>query len=380
MSETQADYPTRMKTKASATSMKIWIDLDNTPHVPFFIPIISELKRRGHEVVLTARDAFQVCELADENGLHYLKVGRHYGKNPAMKIIGLLWRAAQLLPFAIRQKPGLALSHGARSQTLACNLLRIPTILIADYEHARTAPLTHPRWTIVPDSLDPKGLPSKISRVRHYRGIKEDVYVPGFTPSGTLLATLGVQDHDIIVTVRPPANEAHYYNPESDVLLVALMTRICQTPNIQAILLPRNHAQEEGFRKNYPGWFDDAKTIVPPGAVNGLDLLWSSDFVVSGGGTMNREAAALGIPVYSIFRGKAGAVDLNLEKQGRLTMIQSVEEVSSKIRFVRRSKARQPDNRPRAALQDIIEHVEDIILIDGVRPRRRTRGARPEHR
>jgi len=48
--------------------MKIWIDLDNTPHVPFFKPIIRELEKRGHEVVLTARDAFQVCELADRMG------------------------------------------------------------------------------------------------------------------------------------------------------------------------------------------------------------------------------------------------------------------------------------------------------------------------
>jgi uncharacterized protein len=353
--------------RTSTPSAKIWVDLDNTPHVPFFIPIIKELKRRGHDVVLTARDAFQVCELADASGLHYLKVGRHYGKTPIMKIIGLIWRAGQLIPFAVRQKPGLALSHGARSQTLACNLLRVPTILIADYEYVRTAPLAHPRWTIVPDSLDPKGLPAKISRVRYYRGIKEDVYVPEFKPSAALLATLGVREADLIITVRPPANEAHYYNPESDVLLVELMSRVCQTPNVQAILLPRNHAQEEGFRKAHPGWFVDAKTIVPPRAVNGLDLLWFSDFVVSGGGTMNREAAAMGIPVYSIFRGKTGAVDLNLEKQGRLTMIHSVEEVRSKIQFVRRNKARQPDNTPRPALQDIIEHIEDIIRIERVR-------------
>ncbi|MGA2531531.1 MAG: DUF354 domain-containing protein [Candidatus Aminicenantales bacterium] len=364
--------------KTSTPSTKIWIDLDNTPHVPFFIPIIRELTRRGHKVVLTARDAFQVCELADKNGLNYLKVGRHYGKNPVMKVIGLLWRAGQLLPFAIRQKPGLALSHGARSQTLACNLLRIPTILIADYEYAKTAPLTHPRWAIVPDSLAPEGLPSRISRVRYYRGIKEDVYVPEFKPSAALLATLGVREEDMIVTVRPPANEAHYYNPESDVLLVELMSRICQTPNIQAILLPRNHAQEEGFRENHPGWFVDAKTLVPPWAVNGLDLLWFSDFVVSGGGTMNREAAALGIPVYSIFRGKTGAVDLSLEKQGRLTMIHSVEEVTSKIQFVRRDKVRQPDSRPRAALHDIIEHIEDIIRIERVRSGSHRIAVRPE--
>jgi len=360
--------------KTSTPAAKIWIDLDNTPHVPFFIPIIAELKRRGHEVVLTARDAFQVCELADECGLAYLRIGRHYGKNPVMKILGLLRRAGQLLPFALREKPDLALSHGARSQTLACNLLRIPTILIADYEHARTVATTHPRWTIVPDSIDPEGLPSRINRVRYYRGIKEDVYVPEFKPSPGLLETLGVRGGDVIVTVRPPANEAHYYNPESDVLLVELMARICRTPGLQAILLPRNHAQGERFRKDYPAWFEGAKTIIPPRAVNGLDLLWYSDFVVSGGGTMNREAAALGIPVYSIFRGKTGAVDRSLEKQGRLTMIHNAEEVWSRIPFARRDKVREPDNRPRAALYDIVDHIEDIIRIERAHPRQGGQG------
>jgi len=359
----QADLRRRKK-RTPIPSSKIWIDLDNTPHVPFFIPIIRELEQRGHEVVLTARNAFQVCELADEKGLHYLKVGRHYGKNPVMKIMGLVWRTAQLLPFAVRQKPDLGLSHGARSQTLACNLLRVPTILIADYEHAKTAPFTHPRWTIVPDSLPPEVLPSKISRVRYYRGIKEDVYVSEYKPAASPLEEMGLRADEMVVTVRPPANEAHYYNPESDVLLFELMSRICQTPGIRAILLPRNQHQEQSFRESYPGWFVDAKTVVPHRAVDGLDLLWFSDFVVSGGGTMNREAAALGVPVYSIFRGKAGAVDLSLEEQGRLIMIHSPKEVWSKIQFVRREKILPLFNQPRVALEDIIDNIEDIIRIE----------------
>ena len=125
--------------------------------MPFFIPVIRELQRRGHEVSLTARDAFQVCELANQKGMRYAKIGRHYGKNRMMKVLGLVWRSAQLLPFCMRKRPGLALSHGARSQMLLCNLLRIPTVLVLDYEHAKTPPLVRPRWEIVPDAL-PSGL------------------------------------------------------------------------------------------------------------------------------------------------------------------------------------------------------------------------------
>ncbi|MGZ7044800.1 MAG: DUF354 domain-containing protein [Candidatus Aminicenantales bacterium] len=349
--------------------VKIWIDLDNTPHVPFFIPIIRELERRGHEVVLTARDAFQVCDLAEKKGLRFRKVGHHYGKNPIMKITGLVLRSVQLLPFYLRQGPGLSLSHGARSQNLLSNLMGVPSVLIADYEHAQTAPFTHPRWTIVPEALSPEGLPSKISRVRYYRGIKEDVYAPEFKPTSSLMEELGLRDGEMIVTVRPPANEAHYYNPESDVLFVELMSRVCQTPGVRAVLLPRNRQQEQSLRTKFPGWFENARTVIPPRAVDGLDLLWISDLVVSGGGTMNREAAALGIPVYSIFRGKTGAVDLMLEQQGRLIMVRDKEEVWSKILFARRDKSRPPDNAPRAALRDIVDHIEDIIRVERMRLR-----------
>jgi predicted glycosyltransferase len=354
---------------AMTPGVKIWVDLDNTPHVPFFIPIIRELERRGHEVVLTARDAFQVCDLAEEKGLRFLRVGRHYGKNPVMKITGLVWRSLQLMPFYLRQRPGLSLSHGARSQNLISNLFRVPSVLIADYEHAQTAPFTHPRWTIVPDALSPEGLPSRIERVRYYRGIKEDVYAPEFKPVSTLMEELGLREGEMIVTVRPPANEAHYYNPESDVLFHELMSRICRSEGVRAVLLPRNNQQAQHLRTKFPGWFEGARTVIPIRAIDGLDLLWISDFVVSGGGTMNREAAALGVPVYSIFRGKAGAVDLMLEKQGRLSMIRDKDEIWSKILFVRRDKRRPLDNRPRAALEDIIDHIENIIRIEHVRPR-----------
>ena len=342
-------------------SVKIWIDLDNTPHVPFFIPIKRELERRGHRVVLTARDAFQVCELADQKGVQYRKVGRHFGKNSFMKVAGLFWRSAQLAPFFFQERPQLALSHGARSQIVLGNLLRIPTVLVIDYEHARTLPLAGPRWEIVPDSLSVEGFHCKAERVRKYRGMKEDVYAPEFKPDPALVDELGLRRGDIVVTVRPPASEAHYHNPESEVLLTALMERICATPGIQAVLLPRNRHQEQQLRAEHPNWFLNGKTIVPGRAIDGLNLLWFSDLVVSGGGTMNREAAALGVPVYSIFRGKTGAVDRRLEQEGRLIMIHNAQEVQTRIAFNSRDKTRSPESSPRQALQDIVDHIEEII-------------------
>jgi uncharacterized protein len=341
--------------------MKIWIDLDNTPHVPFFKPIIRELERRGFSVVLTARDAFQVCELAEQAGLKYTKVGRHYGKSRFLKVWGLGWRSLQLLPFVARERPALGLSHGSRGQILLCNLLRIPTVMVMDYEHAQTPPLVRPRWEIVPEVMFNESLHCKSrERIRTYQGIKEDVYAPEFKPEPALKRELGLNGGDVVVTVRPPANEAHYHNPESETLFVEFMNRLTATPGLKAVLLPRNKRQEADLRANWPQWFRESKVIIPERAVDGLNLLWYSDLVVSGGGTMNREAAALGVPVYSIFRGKIGAVDRQLQREGRLTLIERVEDVQTKILLQPRDKSVLPSATPRRALQDIVGHVEDI--------------------
>lgn len=346
---------------SAALDIKVWIDLDNTPHVPFFIPVLRELERRGYPVVLTARDAFQVCELADLKGLKYEKIGRHHGKNRMMKILGLLGRSMQLASFYFWNRPRIAISHCSRSQIMLCNLLGIPTILIVDYEFSETPLLMRPKWEIVPECLPDSGLHSCASRLRKFRGIKEDVYVPDFKPDPTVLDILGLGPDDIVITVRPPATEAHYHNPEAEILLNCLMERICRTPGVRAVLLPRNKNQELFLRDQNPQWFANGKTIVPQRAVDGMSLLWFSDLVVSGGGTMNREAAALAVPVYSIFRGKLGAVDAKLEKEGRLVMVRTVDEVNDKIAFDRRDKTLPHDNHPRAALFDIVQHIEDIV-------------------
>jgi predicted glycosyltransferase len=344
--------------------VKIWIDMDNTPHVPLFIPIIRELERRGHRVMLTARDAFQVCELAQKKGLACMKVGRHYGKNRIMKVLGLLWRSAQLAPHCLRERPQLALSHGSRSKEVLGRFLGIPTVSMNDYEYSAMIPLAAPRWGIVPDAISAEQSGCHLERLRQYRGIKEDVYAPDFKPDESLLDELGLRDASLVVTVRPPANEAHYHNPEAEALLVELMARVCQTEGVRVVLLPRNRSQEQQLRAAHPEWFAQDKTVVPKRAVDGMNLLWFSDLVVSGGGTMNREAVALGVPVYSIFRGRTGAVDRKLEQEGRLVMVRSVEEVRSKIVLQPRDKSQRPDGRPRQALQDIVDHIEDIIRIE----------------
>lgn len=347
---------------------RIWIDLDNTPHVPFFRPIIRELEARGYTVSVTAREAFQVCELADLFGVQYMKIGRHYGKNPYFKVLGLIWRSLQLLTFVLRRRPGIALSHGSRSQILLGNVLRVPTVMIMDYEHARTPLLLRPRWEIVPAALSHSRLQCQTQeRILTYEGIKEDVYVPEFEPDDTLPAKLGIDKGRIIVTVRPPATEAHYHNPESDILFFEFMNQTSANSQVQIILLPRNKAQESYLRIECPQWFEDRSIIVPTVAVDGLNLLWHSDLVVSGGGTMNREAAALGIPVYSIFRGPNSSVDRQLQQEGRLILIESIAEIKEKIVLQRRDRpACIGGLGARTALATILKHIDQIVEREGM--------------
>ncbi|HEY4285131.1 MAG TPA: DUF354 domain-containing protein, partial [Chthoniobacterales bacterium] len=276
---------------------KIWIDLDNTPHVPFFEPIVDELKSRGFPLLLTARDAFQVCDLANKKGLAYVKVGRHHGKNRLLKASGLAYRALQLAPIVLQEKPILGVSHGARSQLLLGNALRIPTVLIEDYEFSRFPVMMRPWWVVAPTVIPDQALPLKNGHIRKYAGIKEDVYAWKFKPEPDLLRELGLVNCDLIVTVRPPATEAHYHNPESEKLFERFMDRACSTTGVRVVLLPRNQKQALHLQKNCPDWFAHERVVIPRSAVDGMNLLWHSDLVVSGGGTMNREAAALGVPV-----------------------------------------------------------------------------------
>jgi uncharacterized protein len=317
---------------------KIWIDIDNSPHVPFFLPIIAELEERGHQILLTARDLYQVCELLDFHHLRCKVVGGHWGKNRVLKALGTLGRAARLVPLALSEKPDLAISLVSRGQLLACKALRIPSIVTFDYEFVMKMQFLQPDWIIVPEVVPDSGAGVAKKAIIRYSGLKEDVYVPRFKPDGALKNQLGISETDLVVTVRPPATEAHYHNPESETLMSAALNFLTARPGVSVVLLPRNDRQSDALRKEWGFYIAMGKIIIPDHVMDGLNLIWHSDLVISGGGTMNREAAALGVPVYSIFRGRIGAVDRNLSENGRLVLLESVEDILTKIALKRRER------------------------------------------
>jgi PST family polysaccharide transporter len=344
---------------ARSSSAHLWIDLDNSPHVPFFHPIVDELRASGHTILLTARDAFQVTDLARLHGMSCRTVGRHFGKNKLMKGVGLVIRAAQLLPFVWRDRPLLAISHGSRSQTLVARMLGIRSVVIADYEHVKH--INRADCMIVPDVI-PIGVARQFARqVLQYPGIKEDVYAATFVPDAALAVELGLGSADIVVTVRPPATEAHYHNAEAESLLDAVMEYLGHTDQVRIVMLPRNARQEAVVSGRWPELLASGRMIIPRKAVDGLNLVWHSDLVISGGGTMNREAAALGVPVYSIFRGNIGAVDRYLADQQRMTLLTSADEVRSRIALVKRDRHSERARPTRAALDSIVASIESLV-------------------
>jgi len=340
---------------------KIWIDLDNAPHIPFFSPIHRELEERGYEVWVTASARHQVSEMATMHGIpHLLVKGGYYGSNRVLKIAGILFRALGMLAYLVRHRPDLALSHGSRAQIVAAKMLGIPVALILDYEYARF-PFAKLDSLITPEVI-PESSSYNCQRLYTYHGLKEDVYAPYFRPDDSFLKNMGIDAGRVIATVRPPATDAHYHNAESEVLFEQVVRHISEKTDAIIVMLPRNTRQAAAIEEKWGNLVAAKKLIIPEKPIMGLDLIWESDLVVSGGGTMNREAAALGIPVYSIFRGKMGAVDRHLSESGRLTLIQSPADIDRLIKVEKRERpARQPAKGNRA-LHDLVNKVEEAYL------------------
>jgi hypothetical protein len=266
------------------------------------------------------------------------------------------------MPEMLRFRPQLALSHGSRSQLVVANLLRIPSITVADYEFAKIWMLVRPTWVITPEIIPSEKVHCSKDRILKYPGIKEDVYVPRFKPDSTILTTLGLErSNDLIVVIRPPATEAHYHRPETDVLFTEVLNFLGSKADVKMVLLPRNERQAADIRAKSASLLASGRIVIPSRVTDGLNLIWHSDLVISGGGTMNREAAALGVPVYSIFRGEIGAVDRYLASTGRLILIERPQEVAEKLILVKRDQSHQAAHQLSGTLNAIVAHVQTIL-------------------
>jgi hypothetical protein len=309
--------------------MRIWIDLANSPHVPFFRPLANEFTRRHHEILVTARAFAETVELAQAAGFAPEVIGGHGGGKLSGKAGNLVQRGLALARWARGRGLDLALSHNSYSQILAARALSVKSVTLMDYEHQ---PANHLAFRLASRIIVPSAFPAAAltrfgaadAKVKRYDGTKEDVYLADFQSDPEFenqLTALGISSTDVLVTVRPPASEALYHRFENE-LFDQLLTRLAATPTVKVVLLPRSDAQRKLYSERA-----GPQLILPQRPIDGSNLIAHSDLVVSAGGTMNREAAALGIPAASIYLGQWAAIDEALVEEGRLRRISTSEDV-----------------------------------------------------
>lgn len=349
--------------------MKIWIDLDHTPHVPLFRPVIEELRRRDIDVLVTARDFAQTVALLEMWGIDHVKIGRHGGSSKVGKVLNLFERSLQLISKVWNEKIDLAVSHGSRTMLVACKLLNIPAVTMMDYEYTEVGIFNAlSKYLLIPEyipeeRLKPNGF--KMEKVIRYPGYKEELYLPYFKPDPNFRASVGVPQDKILVTIRPSAMYANYHDPLSEQILLKVIEKSLETPDTWPLIVSRIDKDKEFIRSK----FGDRVHFLEK-AVDGLQLIWSSDVFISGGGTMNREAGLLAggskpvdscqltvdketpttqqpsnsatcppasPAVYSIFTGRKPYLDEYLAQQGKLTFIDTIEKVSQ-IQIAKRER------------------------------------------
>jgi hypothetical protein len=299
--------------------VKVWIDMTAPAHVLVFRPLIEIMRGRGDEVQITARDYAQTLELL---GLHGLKadevVGRHGGRSRLHKARQMTHRLGALRSWARGRGFDVALAHGSHELTISARRLGIPSSTTFDYEFATLQHQLGCRAAtrvVVPDAIPPERLrpygvrPPKLVQ---YPGLKEEYYLADFEPDRSLLDRFGVDPARVLVVLRPPPDVSLYHR-HSNPLFPQTLEHLGRSENVQAFVLPRTEEQRE-----YVKGLALPSVILPEGAVDAQSLIACADLVVSAGGTMNREAAALGVPVYTTYGGRLGGVDEALIRDGRL--------------------------------------------------------------
>jgi uncharacterized protein len=337
--------------------MRLWIDLANSPHVPFFKALAARFVERGHEIETTARKFAETVPLANAAGFDAQVVGAHGGRQVSAKAGTLITRAWSLAAWARKRDFDLAVSHNSYSQILAARALRIRTVTLMDYEYQ---PANHLAFRLASRIIVPASFPAErlrsygasVGKVRRYPGTKEDVYLADFQPGANFaeeLCELGVRPDNVLVLMRPPAHDALYHRFQNKLFDEALALLLGQ-PKVQVVLLPRNETQ----RATYAARAND-RLIVPAKPLDGANLIAASDLVISAGGTINREAAALGVPVASIYQGQWAAVDEKLVQEGRLERISTAEDLQ------KLAVEKKQSGQPRRASK-VIDEVVGLIL------------------
>lgn len=302
--------------------MRVWVDFTNTAHVQVLRPLVELLEKQGHEVELTARPLSQTVAMLDRWGRHAEVIGHHGGVGRLGKAEAAASRVQALLRWARGRGIDRGLAHGSTDLPPVCRLLRIPNTTMFDYEWASLQHHINCRLAtrvLVPDAIPAARLarygarPPKLVR---YPGLKEEYFLADFEPDTAVLEPVGADPSHVVCVIRTAPSYALYLGGSENPLLPRLLQRISDAGDAQAVVVSRTPEQADAIAA-----LGLPRVLVPRETVDGRSLVALADLLVSAGGTMNREAAVVGTPVWSIFEGRPGAVDEQLIAEGRLRML-----------------------------------------------------------
>jgi uncharacterized protein len=308
--------------------MRVWADLTNTAHVLVLRPLIERLEADGHDVTLTARPLSHTVELLEDWGHPHTVLGHHGGVSRLGKARAALARAPQLVRFARGRQFDCALAHGSTDLPPACRVLRIPNTTMFDYEWAALQHHANCRLAnrvLVPEAIPAErlaGYGARPPKLVRYPGLKEEYYLADFVPDPAVLDELELPEDAVLCVVRTAPSYALYLGGSENELLPRLLRRLSADERTQTVVLARTPDQRRAIRT-----LGLERIHIPERSVDGRSLVALADLLVSAGGTMNREAAVLGTPVWSIFEGRLGAVDELLARQGRLRFLTDPAEL-----------------------------------------------------
>jgi len=200
-----------------------------------------------------------------------------------------------------------------------------------------------------------------LRKVIRYNGLKEELYLRDFIPTLNIRSSLGVSTDKILVVLRPPGIVGNYHDNRSEILTVRLIHHLLLNNHVEIIVVARTK-EDKSLIENYFG----KKVRFLSRTIDGPQLIWAADIFISGGGTMNREAALLGIPAFSVFTGKRPYVDEYLVSQHKLIFIDSVENIKN-IPIVKRNKYEHKIN-----FRNLAPEIIDIINIHYISLKKQT--------
>jgi predicted glycosyltransferase len=302
--------------------VRVWVDFTNTAHVVVLRPLVERLRAAGNDVLLTARPLSHTVELLEQWGVEHRVVGRYGGVRRRDKARAAADRAARLLATVRTFRPDRALAHGSTDVPLVCRALRVPNTTTFDYEWA--ALQHHLNCRLATRVLVPEAIPAermarygaRPPKLVRYPGLKEEYYLSDFEPDRGVLDELGVAGAEVLAVVRTAPSYALYLGGSETPLLGRVLERLAADPRVRTVVLPRTPEQAAAIAA-----LGLERVVVPSRTMDGRSLVALADLLVSAGGTMNREAAVLGTPVWSIFEGPLGGVDEQLVREDRLQML-----------------------------------------------------------